>query len=66
MSLVLWEIICRTECETYSAFNYNVPYQDMVPSDPSFDDMRQVVCVENRRPSIYKEIENNPVRILNT
>lgn len=29
-----------------------MPYQDVVPSDPSFDDMRKVVVLDNYRPSI--------------
>lgn len=29
-----------------------MPYYDLVPSDPSFEEMRKVVCVENHRPSI--------------
>lgn len=40
-----------------------VPYQGMVASDPSFDDMRRLVCDDNRRPEIPKEIETHLVRI---
>lgn len=32
--------------------SHTVPYYDLVPSDPSFEEMRKVVCVENHRPSI--------------
>jgi len=29
-----------------------VPFYDVVPMDPSFEDMRKVVCIDNYRPSI--------------
>lgn len=29
-----------------------VPYHDCVPSDPSFEEMRKVVCTDSYRPSI--------------
>jgi len=47
--LVLWEIVRR--CDTV-AEEYNVPYFDVVPSDPSFEDMRKVVCVDQHRPDM--------------
>lgn len=31
---------------------YKVPYYDVVPSDPGFEDMRKVVVLDNYRPSI--------------
>lgn len=31
---------------------YKPPFYDQVPSDPSFEDMRKVVCVEQQRPFI--------------
>merc|ERR1711936_27947 len=52
--LVLWEITRRTltgdkvaQCD-----DYQLPYYECVPSDPSFDDMYQVVCVKGIRPEI--------------
>jgi hypothetical protein len=52
--LVLWEITRRTltgdkvaQCD-----DYQLPYYDCVPSDPSFDEMFQVVCVKGIRPVI--------------
>ena len=32
--------------------DYEVPLQGMVPPDPSFDDMKRVVVVERRQPTI--------------
>ncbi|KAK6170012.1 hypothetical protein SNE40_018507 [Patella caerulea] len=49
--LVLWEIARR--CISGGIVeDYQVPYYDCVPSDPSFEDMRKVVGVERIRPSI--------------
>jgi len=52
--LVLWEITRRTltgdkiaQCE-----DYQLPYYQYVPSDPSFEDMHEVVCVQATRPDI--------------
>merc|ERR1711936_1108472 len=52
--LVVWEITRRTltgdkvaQCD-----DYQLPYYECVPSDPSFDDMYQVVCVKGIRPEI--------------
>ncbi|XP_070396823.1 bone morphogenetic protein receptor type-1B [Dermacentor albipictus] len=51
--LVLWEIALR--CVVDGAVEeYCIPYHDVVPSDPSFEDMRKVVCVDNARPQIPK------------
>ncbi|XP_027203339.1 activin receptor type-1-like [Dermatophagoides pteronyssinus] len=56
-SLVLWEILRRSDQPPLS--NYEVPYQYQVPSDPSFDDMRKIVCVEQFRPEIPLHLEMN-------
>ena len=34
------------------AEEYKPPYYDIVPSDPSFEDMRKVVSVDQQRPSL--------------
>lgn len=57
VGLVLWEMSRRcytpirgtksTQCEDYA-----LPYHDVVPSDPSFEDMHAVVCVKGIRPPI--------------
>ncbi|PIK43817.1 Alk4/5/7 [Apostichopus japonicus] len=51
LGLILWEIGRR--CYVGGIYeDYYLPYYDMVPADPSLDEMRRVVCMENRRPSI--------------
>lgn len=50
------EIITTDESQeklvTYGPEDYQQPYYDCVPSDPSFDDMYNVVCVKKVRPEI--------------
>lgn len=47
----MWEV-CRRTISGGIAEEYKVPYYDVVPSDPGFDDMRKVVVLDNYRPSI--------------
>lgn len=49
--LVLWEIARRCSVGGIHE-DYQLPYYDMVPSDPSLEDMRKVVCVDRHRPAI--------------
>ena len=49
--LVLWEI-ARKFVSGGIYEEYQLPYYDRVPSDPSIEDMRKVVCVEKFRPVI--------------
>lgn len=52
-ALVLWEIALR--CIVDGAVEeYCIPFHDVVPSDPSFEDMRKVVCVDMVRPQLPK------------
>lgn len=32
--------------------DYQLPYFDMVPSDPSLDEMRKIICDDKQRPAI--------------
>ena len=34
------------------AEEYQLPYYDMVPSDPTLEDMRKIVCVDRHRPAV--------------
>lgn len=51
--LVLWEIArrCFTD-ETGLCEEYQIPYYDMLPGDPSFDEVKRVVLTDKRRPSV--------------
>lgn len=61
--LVLWELSrrCITGDKIAEADDYAVPYHDCVPSDPSFEDMLQVVCVKKIRPQIPLRWEGEEV-----
>lgn len=60
LGLVLWEV-CRRTISGGIAEEYKVPFYDVVPSDPSFEDMRKVVCVDNYRPSFPNRWASDPV-----
>lgn len=57
--LVLWEIARRT-ISNGIVEEYKPPFYDLVPNDPSFDDMRKVVCVEQQRPFIPNRWFSDP------
>ena len=38
--------------ETCLCEDYEIPYYDMLPSDPSFEDVKKVVVIEKVRPGI--------------
>ncbi|XP_061645383.1 bone morphogenetic protein receptor type-1A-like isoform X3 [Phyllopteryx taeniolatus] len=49
--LVVWEMARR--CVTGGMVEeYQLPYYDTVPSDPSYEDMLEVVCVKGQRPTV--------------
>lgn len=49
--LVLWEIARR--CNVGGIHDeYQLPFFDVVPSDPSIEEMRKVVCVDRQRPTL--------------
>ncbi|CAH0717593.1 unnamed protein product, partial [Brenthis ino] len=45
-ALVLWEVCRRVS----PAREHRPPFSELAPSDPSFDDMRKIVCTDNARP----------------
>lgn len=62
--LVLWEIARRCSLGGIHE-EYQLPYYDLVPSDPSLEDMRKVVCDERHRPALpnrWQAVE--PLRVM--
>jgi hypothetical protein len=58
-ALVFWELLNRTIGFQPEVPEYNQPYFDMVPSEPTIEDMRTVVvAVPIRRPAIPVEYMN--------
>ncbi|KAF5928507.1 hypothetical protein HPG69_015113 [Diceros bicornis minor] len=58
--LVLWEIARRTIVNGIVE-DYRPPFYDLVPNDPSFEDMKKVVCVDQRTPTIPNRLAADPV-----
>ncbi|XP_015915106.1 bone morphogenetic protein receptor type-1B [Parasteatoda tepidariorum] len=52
-ALVLWEIAKRCVVNDIHE-DYQLPFYDCVPTNPSFEDMKKVVCVDKRRPTMPK------------
>ncbi|XP_029164881.1 TGF-beta receptor type-1 isoform X5 [Nylanderia fulva] len=51
LGLILWEIARR--CNVGGIHDeYQLPFYDLVPSDPTIEEMRKVVCIDRQRPSI--------------
>ncbi|KAG7203493.1 hypothetical protein KM043_013553 [Ampulex compressa] len=51
LGLILWEISRR--CNVGGIHDeYQLPFYDLVPSDPTIEEMRKVVCMDRQRPSI--------------
>ncbi|XP_064465962.1 activin receptor type-1-like [Ornithodoros turicata] len=62
LGLVLWEV-CRRCFSGGIAEEYMPPFYDMVPSDPSFEDMRKVVAVDQHRPVIPNRWSSDSVLV---
>jgi len=58
MGLVFWEIARRTFLNG-SANEYQPPYYDKLHQDPSFDEVKKVVCEDKYRPQIAKQWYND-------
>lgn len=62
LGLVLWEL-CRRTVSNGIAEDYKPPFYDVVPNDPSFEDMRKVICVDQQRPSLLNRWSGDPVSV---
>ncbi|KAM4564108.1 serine/threonine-protein kinase receptor R3 [Odontesthes bonariensis] len=60
LGLVFWEITRRTIVNGI-AEEYRPPFFDLVPSDPSFEEMKKVVCVDQQRPSLHNRLHSHPI-----
>uniref|UniRef100_A0A8C6X0U3 receptor protein serine/threonine kinase n=2 Tax=Elapidae TaxID=8602 RepID=A0A8C6X0U3_NAJNA len=57
--LVLWEIARRTIVNGIIE-DYKPPFFDLVPVDPSFEDMKKVVCIDQQTPTIPNRMFSDP------
>ncbi|XP_064598596.1 activin receptor type-1-like isoform X2 [Liolophura sinensis] len=58
--LCLWEIARRCMIGGI-AEDYKIPFWDVVPSDPSFEDMKKIVVTDRQRPSIPNRWSSDPI-----
>ncbi|MBN3307206.1 ACVL1 kinase, partial [Amia calva] len=58
LGLVLWEISRRTVVNGIVE-DYRPPFFDVVGADPSFEEMRKVVCVDQYRPSVHNRLNTH-------
>lgn len=64
LGLIFWEICRRCvtnspSAKVLSCEDYELPYYDYVPSDPTWEQMCDVICVKNIRPSIPSRWQND-------
>lgn len=54
----------QTTCLLFSGLHedFQLPYYDLVPSDPTIDDMRKVVCEQKLRPNVPNQWQSCEVR----
>ncbi|PFX26068.1 TGF-beta receptor type-1 [Stylophora pistillata] len=52
LGLTLWEITRRTFTEGIRPEHFELPFFDMVPSNPTYDDMKKVVSEQQKRPLV--------------
>lgn len=65
LGLIFWEIARR--CNVGGIYDeYQLPFFDLVPSDPTIDEMRRVVCIDKQRPSIPNRWQSCPVSELSS
>ncbi|CAL9703037.1 unnamed protein product [Knipowitschia caucasica] len=60
LGLVFWELSRRTIVNGIVE-EYRPPFFDLVPSDPSFEEMKKVVCVDQQRPSLHNRLHSHPI-----
>uniref|UniRef100_A0A4W5M803 receptor protein serine/threonine kinase n=1 Tax=Hucho hucho TaxID=62062 RepID=A0A4W5M803_9TELE len=65
MGLVFWEIASRCSLAGIVE-DYQLPYHDLVQSDPSVEEMRRVVCEQKLRPNIPNRWQSCEVRNTHT
>ncbi|XP_041654801.1 serine/threonine-protein kinase receptor R3 [Cheilinus undulatus] len=60
LGLVFWEITRRTIVNGIVE-EYRPPFFDLVPLDPSFEEMKKVLCVDQQRPCLHNRLHSHPI-----
>ena len=58
--LVIWELTQKLKHRDEGVDVYQIPYHAEVPSDPTFEDMREIVFVQKKRPHPNERLFNLP------
>ncbi|CAF5000336.1 unnamed protein product, partial [Rotaria sp. Silwood1] len=63
LGLVYWELLrrCQTNPNENDVDSYQVPYEDILPSNPTFEQMRDVVCTRKIRPPPSPRWQSHPI-----
>lgn len=61
LGLILWELARRCNDEGFLCEEYQLPYYDMVPPDPTHEEMHRVVVIERRRPDVPNRWQSSEV-----
>ena len=57
--LILWELMQKLKSPDQLVDDYQIPYHAEAPSDPTFEDMREIVFVQKKRPHSSKRLLNS-------
>ncbi|CAF1169660.1 unnamed protein product [Adineta steineri] len=63
LGLVFWEMLrrCQTTPEENDTDDYQLPYEDILPNNPSLEQMHDVVCIQKFRPLPSSRWKNNSI-----
>ncbi|XP_074030268.1 bone morphogenetic protein receptor type-1B-like isoform X1 [Leptinotarsa decemlineata] len=61
LGLVLWEMSRRCNFDEQFDLEYQIPFQDNVSNNPTFEEMKEVVCVKKIRPEIPDSWDNHEI-----
>ncbi|CAF1644214.1 unnamed protein product [Adineta ricciae] len=63
LGLVYWEMLrrCQLSATENDADSYQVPYEDILPNNPSTEQMREVVCTKKIRPPSSARWQTHPI-----
>ena len=65
----MWEVLRKTRVcddDPNSAADFALPFHNDVGPDPSFEEMKKVVCIDNRRPEFldsWRKSQVSPIRV---
>lgn len=61
LALVFWEVCRRTLSSDGLVEEYMIPFQEVVPEDPSFEEMKKVICGDHLRPALPTRWNDDPL-----